>query len=411
MYRRVDKIDIEIQVKQIKEIDENFIYNEEYEYYIVVEDKKIIGYAVLNIKNKDAILVNMFIKKEKRHNDYGMNFIKYLERIKGKDGIERLLVKDTSDIEFLHKAGFKKDNHGYFYDKIYKRKQRFYENSKVIIFSIIGNIILSITKIFFGIRGNSRALYSDGLNSLSDVATSTGMYIGNWYSNQPADESHPYGHEKIESVIANILGLFMILIAFELVRGSLGMLYGIVMGAPISTPSLNTILWGGISAIVKYAMYYYKLKTGVKTGNQSLIADAKDSRNDIFTSLGAVMGIILGVYVNPIFDVLLSIPIGVIIFKEGIGVIWENSNLILDKQDREQIDEIKEFINNEAGIKNTHNIKTRVSGNKIFLSLHMRVPKDKTVEEAHHMSHELEDKLINNFENLTEVIIHIEPIM
>ncbi|MGL5578904.1 MAG: cation diffusion facilitator family transporter, partial [Fusobacteriaceae bacterium] len=174
---------------------------------------------------------------------------------------------------------------------------------------------------------------------------------------------------------------------------------------------MSTIYWGIFSAIVKYFMYYYKIKVGKNTGNSALIADAKDSRNDIFTSLGAVLGIILAIYVNPLFDLLLSLPIALVIMKEGISVIFENAHIIMDKQDKEFLQKIEEYIYKSSDIKNVHEIQMRSSGDKIFLNMDIRVPGDMSVDEAHALADTLENSILIEFPEVKEVLIHVDPII
>ncbi|MGL5123913.1 MAG: GNAT family N-acetyltransferase [Fusobacteriaceae bacterium] len=410
MFRIKSAKEIEKLEKEYLKLDENFKLNQEAEYYEVNILGTLIGYAQVEKEEKKCIIKRIFIERKHRYKCNGTKLIKFIEKNAIKHGCEYILVDIKEKKSFFEKIGFEEKNGVLIYDKIKERKKRFHDNSKVIILSIIGNIILAFGKITVGITGKSRALFSDGINSLSDVATSVGMLIGVYFSNLPEDDEHPYGHEKIESIIANLLGIFMILTAFELGKGSIALLFAYMKNSSVEmVPHISTIWWGLISAVMKYFMYYYKLKVGKKTGNAALIADAKDSKNDILTSLGAVLGIILAIFVSPIFDILLSLPVAIIIMKEGVMTIFENANLILDKQDKEFLNDIEKYIYENTTVKNVHDIKMRTSGNKIFINLHIRVSKEITVEESHELSEFLEDSLMIDFENLKEVLIHVEP--
>lgn len=412
MYRCVENKFVEENLEKFIALDKEFSYSSCDRYYIMILQDELVGYVQISYLTKKCEIMRIYIAENMRYKSNGTKFIKYIERHISEIGCETLVSKRLELARFFEKAGFKREGDILTYNKILERKQRFWENGNIIIFSIIGNIVLAFTKITFGLSGGSRALFSDGINSLSDVATSTGMLIGVYYSNQPADEAHPYGHEKIESIVANVLGIFMILTAFELGKGTIELLHAVyIHKQEYKMPVMNTMYWGIFSAVIKYAMYYYKLKVGQKTFNHALIADAKDSRNDIFTSLGAVAGILLAIYVNPIFDIILSIPVALLIFKEGVSVIFENANLILDRQDKEFVQEVEEFIYKNTDIVNVHNIQMRTSGDKLFLNLHIRVPKNMTVDEAHCIGDSLEESLYEEFENVSEVLIHIEPIM
>ena len=207
--------------------------------------------------------------------------------------------------------------------------------------SVFLNIFLAGIKIFGGIKGKSNALVADGFNSLSDVVSSAAILLGIHFSNMPEDEDHPYGHEKIESIIGIMVGLFVVITAFEIGRGAVT---DLLKGVPKTMPSFSTIYLALISAAVKYGMYFYKMKVGKATKNVALIADARDSKSDVFSSLGVIIGILLSIYVSPIFDTVVSLIVAALILKEGLSTIFETSNIILDKQEEDFIKEIEEYI-------------------------------------------------------------------
>jgi cation diffusion facilitator family transporter len=158
-------------------------------------------------------------------------------------------------------------------------------------------------------------------------------------------------------------------------------------------------------------MYKQKMRIGESTENRALIADAKDSRNDIFSSLGVVLGILLSIYINPAFDLVISILVSVLIFKEGIHVILDTTDSILDKQDSEFLEKIENYIYSNTDIKNVHDLTMRKSGDKIFLELHIRLQKDMTVYKAHKVSEDLENSIKQDFKSVKNIIIHLECII
>lgn len=414
MFRLEKRQDILERDEEFKKLDPEFQFLEEGVYFTCSSENELIGYSVLvpDEVNSSLELKKIFIKKEERYKCTGSKLIKFIEKNLGKCHCQKISYSALECREFFKKIGFENENGILIYNKIQNRKKRQRDNNRIIIFSILGNIVLAFTKITFGISGKSRALLSDGINSLSDVATSTGMLIGVHFSNMPEDEEHPYGHERIESIIANILGIFMILTAFELLRGSADMLISYYRAPGSHTiPKIDTIFWGIFSAVVKVFMAYYKLKIGKRTGNMALIADGKDSRNDIFTSLGAVLGILLAIYVHPYFDILLSIPIALVIMKEGVVVLFENANIILDKQDSELLREIESYVYRNSNIKNIHDLRMRYSGDRVFINMDIRVPGKMSVSEAHRLTEMLEKSILVEFNQVKEVLIHVDPLI
>lgn len=405
MYKIYTLEKLEENFGKMKDIDEDFIEDKDGEYFVIKVQDNLVGYILVDEDERCYLIRRIFVRAGMRYKSYGMKLIKFLVNHGIEQKKEKIICIDFSKQDFFKKNGFKENDGVLEIDNIQRETLRMKEGKKVVISSILQNIFLAVIKILGGIYGNSRALVSDGINSLSDVGSSFGILLGIYFSNKPADEEHPYGHEKIESIIGNMLGVFLLLTAFELGKGSVELL---ISGEYTNTPAYTTIIWAGISMVVKFFMYRYKLKVGMATDNSALIADAKDSKSDVYSSGGVIFGILLSIWVSPIFDIILSLIVALLIFKEGISIIFETSDLILDKQDEEFIGEIERYLNENENIKNVHDIFMRKSGDKVFLSMHIRVPKEMTVYEAHNMIDSIREGIVLDFENVKDVMIHVD---
>lgn len=405
MYKIYTLEELEKNFGKMKDIDEDFIEDKDGEYFVIKVQDSLVGYILVDEDERCYLIRRIFVRAGMRYKSYGMKLIKFLVNHGIEQKKEKIICIDFSKQDFFKKNGFKENDGVLEIDNIQRETLRMKEGKKVVISSILQNIFLAVIKILGGIYGNSRALVSDGINSLSDVGSSFGILLGIYFSNKPADEEHPYGHEKIESIIGNMLGVFLLLTAFELGKGSVELL---ISGEYTNTPAYTTIIWAGISMVVKFFMYRYKLKVGMATDNSALIADAKDSKSDVYSSGGVIFGILLSIWVSPIFDIILSLIVALLIFKEGISIIFETSDLILDKQDGEFIGEIERYLNENENIKNVHDIFMRKSGDKVFLSMHIRVPKEMTVYEAHNMIDSIREGIVLDFENVKDVMIHVD---
>lgn len=405
MYKIYTLEELEENFGKMKDIDEDFIEDKDGEYFVIKVQDNLVGYILVDEDERCYLIRRIFVRAGMRYKSYGMKLIKFLVNHGIEQKKEKIICIDFSKQDFFKKNGFKENDGVLEIDNIQRETLRMKEGKKVVISSILQNIFLAVIKILGGIYGNSRALVSDGINSLSDVGSSFGILLGIYFSNKPADEEHPYGHEKIESIIGNMLGVFLLLTAFELGKGSVELL---ISGEYTNTPAYTTIIWAGISMVVKFFMYRYKLKVGMATDNSALIADAKDSKSDVYSSGGVIFGILLSIWVSPIFDIILSLIVALLIFKEGISIIFETSDLILDKQDEEFIGEIERYLNENENIKNVHDIFMRKSGDKVFLSMHIRVPKEMTVYEAHNMIDSIREGIVLDFENVKDVMIHVD---
>ena len=409
MYNIVDAFDVKKEITEYEKLDKSIPIFDDAEYIIFECENEKKGYIVATNKGKKVILEKIFIKKEERYKSYGSKLINFFINYARKNKKEVIVYEgeDKNIKSFLKKRGFKEIK-GKILIETEEKDKRKRDGIFVAFGSVLLNIFLAVIKIFGGIKGKSNALIADGFNSLSDVISSIAILLGIHFSNMPGDEDHPYGHEKIESIIGIMVGIFVVITAFEIGRGAVT---DIIKGATKTMPSFSTIYLALISAGVKYGMYFYKMKIGKATKNVALIADARDSKSDVFSSLGVVIGIILSIYVSPVFDTVVSLIVAILILKEGVSTIFETSNIILDKQEEGFIKEIEEYVYKNTDIKNVHDIYMRRSGDKIFLSFHIRIDKDTTVYKAHHISDALEQSIMMDFKEVKEVMIHIDYLM
>jgi cation diffusion facilitator family transporter len=195
--------------------------------------------------------------------------------------------------------------------------------------------------------------------------------------------------------------------AFELVSENIN---GLKNSGEIVIPDTFTIAVAFISIIIKYALYVYKNAMGIRLKNDAIIADAKEHRSDVISTIGVLAGLALSIKVHPIFDPVAGMVVSVFIAKEGFMIIKETSDKILDTQDMEMVEKIRVYCNSFEEIYDTHDIILTYSGNKVFSSLHVRVDGKMTVEVAHKLSDDLKYSILSDFEEIFDVTIHLDPL-
>lgn len=407
MYEILNSNEILKKIKSYKKLDKDIPILKEGLYIVLSEENIKIGYIAAEVFSEKYILKKIYIKENLRYKSYGIKLLSFLieHGIKKK---KKFIESEKNCIEtFLKKARFENigKNSNLLRIDISNERNRKKDGNRVVIKSIFLNIFLAFIKILGGIYGHSRALIADGVNSLSDVFTSFGILLGLYFSGLPSDEEHPYGHEKIEIIIGTIIGVIIMITSFEIAKNTL---IDFLKEKNYNKVNLNVIWLAAISTITKYLMYLNKMKVGKKTNNIVLIADARDSRNDSISSFSVIIGILLSYFVSNIFDMLLTILVSGIIFKEGIVTILETSNLILEKQDEEFIKKIENYIYKNTEIKNVHDIYMRKYGEKIYLTMHIRLDKNLSLYEAHSLTDSLSESIIMDFKEIKEVMIHTD---
>ncbi len=287
--------------------------------------------------------------------------------------------------------------------------QNYKDSIKISFISIIINIILSVFKFIAGVIGNSSAMVSDSIHSLSDVISTVSVIIGINVSNKESDESHPFGHERFESISALFLGFLLVLTAIFIgYEGFSKIIIG--LNGNIVTPSLIALVAAIISIVSKEIMYHVTKKVALKSNSEALMADAWHHRSDALSSVGSLIGISLARIGFPIFDPIFSLIICLIILKVGIYIIKEAILKLVDKS----CDKILEnkFINTILeieGVMSLDLIRTRIFGSKIYVEVEIGADKNQTLENSHKIATEVHDTLENNFNNIKHCMVHVNP--
>ena len=160
--------------------------------------------------------------------------------------------------------------------------------NKVSIITIILNLALSLFKFIIGFVGHSQALVSDAVHSASDVVSTIAVMFGVNMSSKKSDSSHPYGHERIESIISIILAMMLFITGLGI---GITAVETIISGAEIAIPGKITLVAAIVSIAVKEWMYHFTKRTAIKIDSSSLLADAWHHRSDALSSIGSLIGI------------------------------------------------------------------------------------------------------------------------
>lgn len=272
--------------------------------------------------------------------------------------------------------------------------------------TIVVNIILAFFKTLAGILGNSSAMVADGIHTLSDVLTTFVVLLGLKVSSKEADENHPYGHEKYESVFAKILSMFLLItgifIGYEAIK--------VLISGEFRKPKTIALLAAFISIVVKEIMYLYTIKVARKIKSVSMEADAWHHRSDVFSSLGTFVGILGARLRFPALDPIAGIIVSILIVKVGIELYLKSVRELVDESANEEtIKTIEKKTNDIEGVMGIKNLKTRIFGNKIYVDIEILVDSNITVKAGHDIAEKVHDKLEAEIEDIKHCMVHMEP--
>ena len=276
------------------------------------------------------------------------------------------------------------------------------------ILGIALNIILALAKLIIGTIFGVLSIFADGINNLSDCGNNIVSLVGVRMSSKPADKDHPFGHKRIEYVASLIVGVVVIVAAFELLVEGIN---------KIITPdsgefSIWTIVVLALSIFVKLFMYVLNRKLGKKYNIELLLATATDSILDVCATFGVLISVLITKWTGFIYlDGIVSIAVAVLICFGGLGVIKQTLNHILgEAPDTKLVKGIYDRIRGYEGVIGIHDLNVHNYGpGKFYASVHVEV--DSNVDVM--LSHELIDTIERDFAENTniELVIHMDPVV
>ena len=393
----------------ILEADPKFSFNKKKEdIFFLCNNEDLYGYAVLSLGNI-AELKKIFILPKLRNNGYGTFFLKHIINWLTNRNFDSLIVTNHKKMNnFLEKQRFIRTKDGYILNNLREGKKQ--EENMLFIskFAICVNIILALLKIAAGKIFFSMSLLSDGLNSLSDLVTNVLVIVGLKVGSNPEDKEHPFGHGKIESVFSVIIGTFIMITAFELIKDNFSKLTSLSSESNLKITVIPIIVT--ILAILIKIFQLSFMKKRVKKYNNSLIDSLlTDYNSDIVISVSVLAGLSLS-RIHPVFDTIVGFIVSIYIIKSGYELIKENSLILLDSQDDELIEKIRSEILQFKEIENAHDFRMTTSGKDIYVFADVRMDKNKTIEEAHDITNKISKKIKHKYKNIKRLLIHIEPV-
>ena len=395
------------EIGKLKNMDKDFTFVENVDkLFILYSGDKIYGYAVIGLE-KVVELKKIFIIPRLRNNGYGTILLKYVINWLINNNYDSLIVVNHKQINnFKEEQRFVKNEEGYILNNLTQNKKQEKRMLFVSKFAIGINVILAFLKIISGTVFKSTSLLADGINSLSDLITNILVIIGLKVGANPEDKDHPFGHGKIESVFSVIIGTFIILTAFDLIRENMGnlispenkMIFGFV-------PVIVTI----VAIIIKiFQLMFMKYKTR-DYRSQLINSLLKDYKSDIVISSAVLLGIMLSKF-NPLFDTFVGMGVAIYIIREGYKLIKENALILLDSQDEKLLESIKKDIFDFEEIENAHDFRMTTSGKDIYIFADIRVNKEMSVHEAHEITNKISKFVRHKYINVKKVLIHLEPV-
>lgn len=279
--------------------------------------------------------------------------------------------------------------------------------------SIVNAALLAL-KLTAGIVGGSAAMIADAVHSLSDFITDIIVVVFVRISSKPEDSDHEYGHGKYETLATAIIGIALLIVGAMICCDAARAVAQAMSGHMPPMPG-TIALWAALASIVlKEWTYRFTAAAGRRVGSQALIANAWHHRSDALSSVGTAIGIggalLLGsryTVLDPIAALIVSLLImhtSWRLLRPALGELLDES---LPKATERQISDI---VYQDACMTSIHHLRTRRVGSHVSIDMHVRMPGDTPLSEAHRHATEAEQRLRRQFGPSTYINIHVEPL-
>lgn len=286
-----------------------------------------------------------------------------------------------------------------------KRSQTIYSSSLI---SLIGNAVLSASKIAAGLYANSLAVISDGIDSATDILASFVTMVASKIISKPPDIKHPFGHHRAEAIATKIVAFIIFFIGAQLIITTINrIIHGELRVIPGPLAFYITIF----SIAGKIFLAVFLFQKGKKTNSSMLKANAVNMRNDVFISVSVLVGL-LSTYLlsSPIFDYVVAALVSLWIIKSAIQIFWASSLEVMDGiKDESLYRVIFNAVKEVSGAENPHRTRIRCIGDMYVISLDIEVNPKISVEKGHEIAINVEQKIREKLENAYDIVVHVEP--
>ncbi len=291
---------------------------------------------------------------------------------------------------------------------IESRRSIYQEVTRATTFGLGINLILGLVKLMGGVVGDCFALIADAVNSLGDVVTNVVLLVALRLAQQPPDAEHPYGHSRAEGIAASNIAVVVVVsacfVGWEAIQR---------LNLKHELPASWTLWIAGINVIIKEGLYHYKIRVGKRTGSLAIIANAWDHRSDALCALAVLVGLSIVLFGGSNYlwaDEVASLLVVGIILWSGFKLIRSSTSELMDVQaSPEFVQGIRDEATAVDAVKAIETLWVRKSGLEYFADIHIQVDPSISVSEGHRIGHRVKDRLLAKFDNLRDVLVHLEP--
>jgi len=271
--------------------------------------------------------------------------------------------------------------------------------------NVASNVLKIVVEGVLGVMSGSLALMADAAHSVADLLASAVVLVWGRFVYDDPDASHPHGHDRFEPLSALFVGGVLVLLGLKLLYDAGNAL----LTEPTAEYSAVLVAGLAFALIVRYACYWYTVAVNRTVESPSLRALAADSKNDIYTTLAAFVGVAGMALGYPAFDPLAGGAVSLLVIYQGVDISRENIRYLSDgAPPAEERERIEAAIRSHPEVHGLHDFVAYYSGHVIEVEFHAEVDGDYSLAEAHDIETELRER-VREIEPVSDVHVHLDP--
>jgi cation diffusion facilitator family transporter len=282
------------------------------------------------------------------------------------------------------------------------------EIRRLTLVGICVNLVLTASKIFGGLFGGSSALFTDGFHSMTDLSSDFIVLFGLKYWMRPADDNHPHGHKRLETVVTVVIGVMLASIGLTLGYNSVLDL----INRSVRQPDWITFAIACLAIVTKEGMARWSVSVGTRLNSKAVLANSWDQRSDALGAIPVAISIILVKYLPSLWwiDQTAAILVCLLILRAAANIVIPSLKELIDTgANKETRAKIRKIIFCTEGVKSIHKLRTRYLSGDLDISCHIQVDPDMTVKDSHEITGRIKARLAESGLNIHDSHIHVEP--
>lgn len=267
---------------------------------------------------------------------------------------------------------------------------------------------LAASNIAVGVMAHSTSVVATGVEFVGDVLASSIVLVGMGLAARPADDNHPYGHGRFETLSAFVVGAILsvggVLICYQSAQG---------IGTRHLPPGASAVVALGIAIVLRTVMSTVKFRLGRRLGSSALVADAWNDAVDILSAGAALVAVALAIYDPARFlaaDHYGGVVVGVVVVFTGLRVLRDASLELVDTMPPAKLmNQILDVARSVPGVDGIDKVFARKTGLQHHIDLHIEVAPTLTVAASHAIAGHVRATLRHELPWVADVLVHVEP--